>query len=150
MNKNAISTLATSLCVIGLLGLIFMSVISINDSAHTSSSTQSCDITIKPCVIALEQNNLKVEFAEPPQIEKQLRLRISSDSPVAIKEVSIRGINMYMGVITVIEDSSTHFEWEGWTLLGACSEPNMIWQLTIYIEIDGDMITKRLTFKTFS
>jgi hypothetical protein len=150
MKKKATSSLIASLCVLGLFGLILISVSSINHSDHTSGSTQSCDITNKPCVIALGQNNLKVEFFEPPQIEEQLSLRISSDRVFTIKDVSIRGINMYMGVIAVIEENSTNLEWEGWTLLGACSEPNMIWQLTIHIEVDENTITKRLTFKTFS
>lgn len=147
MRKPFITSASSALSVLVLVAALLASVFVINRSKY---SAESCDISNNACIVTVGQNEFKVEFTQVPKIEERLNLMITGEPPFTVKDVSIRGVNMYMGVITVIEHHSTDTKWEGWTLLGACSEPNMIWQLTFHIEMDSIMHTKRLSFKTFS
>lgn len=130
--------------LIMVLGMLYL-------AARPNNSTQFCDLTHQSCKIKIAEQGFTIAFSEPPKIEHQLSLNINSDQPFTLAKATITGINMYMGIIPVVAESQPtliHKQWQGWTLLGACSEPNMIWQLTITVSAHGITETRRLRFET--
>ena len=52
-----------------------------------------------------------------------------------VKNAKMTGINMYMGMIPVFFEQNNH-QWHAQTMVGACSTPNMMWQLSITLQRD--------------
>ena len=55
-----------------------------------------------------------------------------------VKNAKMTGIDMYMGMIPVFFEKNEH-QWHAQTMVGACSSPDMMWQLsiTLYQQTDS-------------
>lgn len=83
-----------------------------------------------------------VDFFHPPQLEEQNRITLSLPESFVFNDAWIQGVNMYMGKSPVlIENEDPIFSAAQINLmffLGACSEPNMRWQLVLNIKKVSD------------
>ena len=52
-----------------------------------------------------------------------------------VKNAKMTGVSMYMGMIPVFFEQKDH-QWHAQTMVGACSSPNMMWQLSITLQRD--------------
>ena len=77
-----------------------------------------------------------VKFSGKVQVEELNQLQVLLPAGYIIEKTWIQGINMYMGQIAVFADAESaqtsqsdehHLQF----FLGACSEPNMRWQLVL-------------------
>ena len=50
-----------------------------------------------------------------------------------VKRAKMTGVDMYMGMIPVFFEQNNH-QWHAQTMVGACSSPNMMWQLSITLQ----------------
>tara|TARA_R110002126_G_scaffold38993_2_gene115986 strand:+ start:819 stop:1226 length:408 start_codon:yes stop_codon:yes gene_type:complete len=72
-------------------------------------------------------------------VETPLRLTLVSQHPVEVISAELTAVSMYMGLIplrfqklsTPTMDGSEH--WQSEFLLGACSDPAMVWQLNLTV-----------------
>lgn len=64
-------------------------------------------------------------------VESLLRLRLSSEQSFAAMTGEISGVSMYMGRIPVRFEKLSEGEWQAEFLLGACTDPQMQWQLLL-------------------
>lgn len=65
--------------------------------------------------------------------EQQTRLLLWSDAPLTISNAEVRGLNMYMGRLPVIVHQVDEHTWTAEFMLGACTEPHMVWELQLRI-----------------
>ena len=105
-----------------------------------------CDLAQQRCLLTISGQTLEAQFQTSPVIEEELTLELIHHGTLSINSVEIRGVNMYMGVIPVVQRQQNDKAWLGWTYLGACSEPNMVWEITV--KIDDSEEVGRLRFKT--
>lgn len=90
-----------------------------------------CHLENGTCLVSVMEQSHRVTFAPAPQIEEPLTLTITGPYAANIAMVHIEGVNMYMGKTPVVMEQQSDQQWQGWTMLGACTEPNMRWVLTI-------------------
>lgn len=119
----------------------------------------ACDYSHTPNqapLTLLESSSLKLVLNNqqaPVETPLELALTFSKDinkTPLTI-EADIVGISMYMGKVPLrfvsVATSTVDTLYKAEFLLGACSEPNMQWQLTIHITYsDGTVETKTSQF----
>ncbi|MGX5914153.1 hypothetical protein ACR0ST_05415 [Aliidiomarina sp. Khilg15.8] len=67
-------------------------------------------------------------------VERPLQLSLRSAERIEIKHSEIRGLSMYMGRIPVVWNRVSPIEWEARLQLGACTDPNMVWQLQMTLK----------------
>lgn len=96
--------------------------------------------------------NLLVSPAQIP-VETPLRMRLETRDELVKVTGELRGISMYMGRIPLQwrqAELTTASEMSVWTsefFLGACSDPNMQWQLELWLEYaDGSTVLKSVQF----
>ncbi|RUO21668.1 hypothetical protein CWE06_02105 [Aliidiomarina haloalkalitolerans] len=85
-------------------------------------------------------------------------LELTLVTPAAVQPImsDIVGVSMYMGRIPVVweqrdadEELATSATWQAQLLLGACSDPNMVWNLRLNVEnIAGDRHTLIIPFQS--
>jgi len=105
----------------------------------------ACLVVKDRCQFNLGNETLTLRFTPEPQIEEQLIVDFRGTGASHIQSVFIEGVNMYMGKIPVVQEKKKEGQWEGWTMLGACSEPDMVWDMVITFE---DSTTSRIRFTT--
>lgn len=78
-------------------------------------------------------------------VETLLRLQLRSDKPLQALSAQITGVSMYMGKIPLrfVFDPVAGV-WVSDFMLGACSDPKMIWQLQLQLT-DGNGIVRQLS-----
>jgi hypothetical protein len=88
-------------------------------------------------------------------VETPLSLQISSDQPVEIISADLTGISMYMGRIPlrfqklITPATLVQEQWQADFLLGACSDPAMLWQLKLTVLLaDGTKLSINEQFKS--
>ena len=73
-------------------------------------------------------------------VETPPRITLVSEQPIATISAELTGISMYMGLIPVRFDkldtlsASGAEQWQAEFLLGACSDPAMLWQLNLTVQ----------------
>jgi hypothetical protein len=105
-------------------------------------SARQCQLTESlSCRFALansDNEQVIVNFSANVQVEEQNALQLILPERFRITDIWIQGVNMYMGKVAVISQTkySQHMQndQEFMFFIGACSEPNMRWQLIIELE----------------
>ncbi len=94
---------------------------------------QSASPQLAKFQIQLENIQLSISPGQIP-VETLLQLQLQSKQPLKQVTAEIVGVSMYMGRIPLrftFDDNSGL--WRSDFMLGACSDPNMIWQLRIQL-----------------
>ncbi|RVU37488.1 hypothetical protein EOE67_09870 [Rheinheimera riviphila] len=83
--------------------------------------------------IALGDIQLTISPGQIP-VETLLRLQLRSEQPLQLVSAEMTGVSMYMGKIPLrfTFDAATGL-WSSDFMLGACSDPKMIWQLQLQL-----------------
>lgn len=66
-------------------------------------------------------------------VETLLTLSLKADDLVAVSG-ELSGIGMYMGVVPLRFSQTAENQWQAEFLLGACSDPDMQWQLMLQLK----------------
>jgi hypothetical protein len=126
MNKicTKLIQLVTSLLFITLL---------LGCHSEETSRLNTCE---KQC-LTMENQNLKVTVnTQYILVEQSYQLSITSDQKIS--SIFITGINMNMGKLPLIaqqiKQENGQYFYQASFLLGLCSDPQMLWQLTINTE----------------
>ncbi|MEO9945385.1 MAG: hypothetical protein ABJH28_12100 [Paraglaciecola sp.] len=127
-------TLITIAIILVVIGFLF----SQSNNFGLKTNTQ-CNLDNKTqCELNTQSEVVSVKFLQTIQLEEELKLTITLSDSLKIKQIWVQGINMYMGKTAVILENVTHisssFTYDGLLFLGACSEPDMKWQLIIQTE----------------
>ncbi|MEW9796918.1 hypothetical protein [Alteromonas sp. CYL-A6] len=104
--------------------------------AKSNSQLQSlqCNFINLMCSFTINRQQATAEFTRHPSPEESVTLQISLPDGIAVSSAWIEGVNMYMGKIPVLVDQNTEGQWEGWFMLGSCSEPTMRWRMLLNLE----------------
>ena len=95
------------------------------------------------CHFALSSDQTQqviVKFAEKVQVEEQNLLQLTLPSDYILDKAWVQGVNMYMGQVAVFNDSQATLTSDNSSqqslqfFLGACSEPDMRWQMVLAIK----------------
>ncbi|RUO25692.1 hypothetical protein CWE09_02885 [Aliidiomarina minuta] len=72
-------------------------------------------------------------ISDHPQmpVEKPVQLKLISEQELSLQQSEIRGLSMYMGRIPVIWQRTDMNTWQTDVMLGACTDPDMVWELII-------------------
>lgn len=129
---------------IPLLAILVVAVCVYIAHNHQSSSSlphsianglkSTCTFSNNICELSIDDELAVARFSETPIPEESITLSVRLPEGKSIESAWIEGVNMYMGKIPVLFDESDGGEWQGWFMLGSCSEPVMTWQLRINIK----------------
>ncbi len=106
---------------------------------------QGCSMNM-PCnysggfLISLENEQVT---AESPFI-----IRLSTPHNIKIEKAILEGVNMYMGSIPLFFKSEQKNTWHAEAMVGACSEPEMTWRLTVTYRAEGQTHTLMYFFNS--
>ncbi|WP_158968910.1 hypothetical protein [Paraglaciecola sp. L3A3] len=123
------------LIILLVLSSIFGVFLYFHNDKYIIPSSQ-CDIDgMRVCRLINDQKILSVQFTQPIELEEELNLLIKVPESVVLHQTWVQGINMYMGKSAVMVES-TYSEagglaYQSKLFLGACSEPDMKWQLVV-------------------
>lgn len=104
-----------------------------NEASHNGLGNQ-CDFVNLQCQFALDGEAAYASFSEPPKTEESITVHFNLPAEIEIQSVWVEGVNMYMGKIPVLPEQTQSGEWEGWFMLGSCSEPVMRWKMLVNIK----------------
>lgn len=83
-------------------------------------------------------------------IETGVDLYLHSEMPLAAVQAEVRGVSMYMGRLPVVGELDGSKDWRAELYLGACTDPQMIWELRLAITMeDGETLRHRLQFQSY-
>lgn len=86
------------------------------------------------CSFALGEDKIWLSSSDNRMpIEEGVRLTLTSSVPLAELNGEIRGVSMYMGRLPVIWERADDGGWHADIYLGACTDPNMVWELRLEI-----------------
>lgn len=81
-------------------------------------------------------------------VETPLQIIVQSEQPIREISAELSGVSMYMGLIPLrfqklnTDGSGSSEQWQAVFLLGACSDPAMIWQLNLTLQLaDGQKLS---------
>ena len=110
-----------------------VNILSENNNYKPDNKT-SCWLAGNSCEIGLPEGTFTVVMDRLPTIEEQIPLTVTLPEGLQIDSAYIEGVNMFMGKIPVPLKPEDNGQWQGWFMLGACSEPTMQWQMVIKIK----------------
>lgn len=119
------------LLIVGLLTSISTGIIPINNSYNNDSENTQCILTENHCEFMLTAGRVRVDISGLLTTEEQLDISVTLPVGLTIKQARIEGVNMFMGIVPVQLILQDNGQWEGWFMLGSCTEPRMQWQLQI-------------------
>lgn len=64
-------------------------------------------------------------------VEELIQVSLHTEQELSSLQGEIRGVSMYMGRIPVIWQQQDAHTWQAEVMLGACTDPNMVWELII-------------------
>lgn len=137
--KNIITTkrLQQSLGPIGILVValcVYWAKQELSSSGLKSNSelkSLQCNFVNSQCRLLLEQKPVVATFDTAPTPEESVTLSLSLPPGEEIESAWIEGVNMYMGKVPVLIEPDEAGLWQGWFMLGSCSQPLMQWQMTL-------------------
>ena len=98
-------------------------------------ATSGCVLDNQQCQIVLGDGiTITVTVKQPIEIEESIDIVFETSPDVTIESAWVEGVNMFMGKVPLLVEARTPEVQEGWFMLGACSEPNMQWQMTLNIK----------------
>ena len=98
---------------------------------HGCTDQSNAEAVSADRVIVLEDIQLQLSPGDIP-VETLLKMQLKSQSPLVQVSGELTGVSMYMGRIPLrfAQDPATGL-WQADFMLGACSDPKMIWQLEL-------------------
>ncbi|GAA6185909.1 hypothetical protein NBRC116595_31590 [Aliiglaciecola sp. NS0011-25] len=121
--------------------LILSVVYSLNNQKDSILTKNLCYLEAQSCRIELDDSIMQVSFSDfPIQIEEMLNLSIIYDTHYVVRRGWLEGTNMYMGKTPLflktsrIDKLNNQVNLDAELFIGACSESNMRWKLTIELE----------------
>ncbi|GGW88656.1 hypothetical protein [Alteromonas halophila] len=114
--------------------------------SNSDIKSLQCNFVNSKCQFLLDGEPATARFDRTPATEEPITVTFTLPSSVTITRARITGVNMFMGQIPLILDKTDNRTWEGWFMLGSCSEPVMQWQITV--EIKGRSAPAHLFFST--
>ncbi|NVK56736.1 MAG: hypothetical protein HWE26_14105 [Alteromonadaceae bacterium] len=111
---------------------IFLSLPERHQEQHSELSL--CWQTDTRCQIPLSVGDISIIVEAIPTVEEQIAVSINLPAGLAISSAYIEGQNMYMGKIPLPLEQTSAQQWQGWFILGSCSEPTMLWRLTLKLK----------------
>jgi hypothetical protein len=103
---------------------------------------ESCRYEVGEAEFWLTTSDLKM------RVETPLELRLRSSVPVQVESSELRGLSMYMGRIPVIWEPVNAHEWRAQLQLGACTDPDMRWQLELNLTNENGSHQWQLPFSS--
>ncbi|RUO31777.1 hypothetical protein CWE12_01890 [Aliidiomarina sedimenti] len=82
-------------------------------------------------------------------IERGIKISLVSNDPVEILHSEIRGLSMYMGRLPVSWEQAENGLWYADILLGACTDPKMVWELRLEVAHAGQSYSLRVPFTSY-
>lgn len=126
------------LLVLMLVGAIYLAQKQVGLSTqlplHSNGLGNQCEFVNLQCHFEIDNQPASASFNTSPVTEEAVTVYLSLPNGVQIESVWIEGINMYMGKIPVLAERLNAGEWEGWFMLGSCSEPEMRWLMRVNIK----------------
>lgn len=126
-----------------LLGLVLWRTLSAGSSVPAQTNRilagGECDLSSADCRLPPPDELLVSSSLRPIVPETPFTLTLRGHPSMAPKHAWLEGRSMFMGRIP-LSFSRQGDAWVASTMVGACSEPAMIWQLTIVLE-DGQQLT---------
>ncbi|MCF2947068.1 hypothetical protein L0668_03050 [Paraglaciecola aquimarina] len=154
MNPSFFNRILVSLLIFSALVGVFLF---LNQSPLNNSPNQCVVDENSYCSITLGQELVYVRFLQEIELEEELQVQISLPKSHFLRSAWVQGVNMYMGKTPVIINQKLTIEggegensYQGVLFLGACSEPNMRWQLIVQTK-DLNQTTQvfLVNFKTY-
>lgn len=93
--------------------------------APQQSDKTTCSYDTELGVLTLFSSIPSMPFETP------ITLTLELPEDVIVSASEIRGLSMYMGRIPVVWQEQADGTWQARILLGACTDPQMVWQLQI-------------------
>lgn len=128
-----------SITTLSLLVLLISFAVYFKDPASPISGGRQCELDDSLLCRFTDLNNnaqeVIVMFANKVQVEEQNDLKLTLPDDVELQDIWIQGVNMYMGKVAVLKQSSIQTNVHNLQFfLGSCSEQNMRWQMVIVIK----------------
>lgn len=128
-----------SITTLSLLVLLISFALYFKDPASPISGGRQCELDDSLLCRFTDLNNnaqeVIVMFANKVQVEEQNDLKLTLPDDVELQDIWIQGVNMYMGKVAVLKQSSIQTNVHNLQFfLGSCSEQNMRWQMVIVIK----------------
>ncbi len=98
------------------------------------------DNMVDACCSYYPQHDENAEFALSRQTihpESPFFVSISIAEGAQVVSASMSGVTMYMGSIPVVFEKQSQTKWVAQIMVGACSEPTMIWHLAVDVVQEG-------------
>ena len=97
---------------------------------------EKCDLRDGQCILIKDNQTFTVSVTPSPiQIEEQSNINISIPNEWRLDSAWIEGMNMFMGRMLIIQESTTSHDVEteilGSFFLGSCSQPKMTWKIML-------------------
>ncbi|HEY5716216.1 MAG TPA: hypothetical protein VIS54_07355 [Psychromonas sp.] len=107
-------------------------------SVEPLSALLDCDY-VKPCELVSDHGTFWLSVDNPPiKAEQWINFRLkSNEKEWHVVDAKIVGKEMFMGRIPVTFRKIERGVYAAKTLVGACTNPKMIWQLQINIQVNG-------------
>lgn len=124
-----------------LLGLVLWRTLGSTTPHQTATlpANGECDLSRADCRLPPPHELLVSSSLRPIVPETAFTLTLRGHPGMAPKQAWLEGRSMFMGRIP-LSFSQQGDEWVANAMVGACSEPAMIWQLTLILE-DGQQLT---------
>lgn len=138
-----------SLVLASVAGVFFY----LEQGQYTKSAKQ-CDIDgMHNCSVMFKQQPLSVQFLTPIELEEELIAKITVPTTLSLENIWAQGVNMYMGkaavIVTLNKETIDSRVYKSKLFLGACSEPNMRWQLVVQAkDVRGKIHSYFFNFQT--
>lgn len=122
-----------SIILFAALILVAVSILTENTNNHTDNQLL-CRLAGNSCKVVLPEGPLIVTMDRLPTVEEQIPLTLTLPDPLEISGAYVEGVNMFMGKIPVPLEQNDKQQWQGWFMLGACSQPSMQWRMVVSIK----------------
>lgn len=97
-----------------------------------------CYFSNNHCQLSVAGLDLSATLSRQPRSEEPIDVTIFYPIGEQIESVWLNGVNMYMGKIPVIIDTTqvekSQLAASGWFMFGACNQPNMEWELVVSLK----------------
>ncbi|TLU66328.1 hypothetical protein FE810_06460 [Thalassotalea litorea] len=116
-----------------------------------ASGVPLCDFRMEPCRYNAEWGSAilssSVQTITPEDVFN-LNLQFSDAKNTEIKSAFLQGRDMYMGKIPLFFNSKqSYFTTE--VLIGACTESQMVWRMTVIVNVNQEVKTLHFDFVSY-
>lgn len=130
----------------------FFYLMQVNSSVTFLRNVGDCDLKKAACSAVGDQER-EVHFSLSPATiplmqELTTSVQVRHFSPIQAIQVSVEGINMYMGYQNANLSAVTTEQWQGKFILPICSTETMYWQATVSIYTSDTIFQAKFPFMT--